>query len=36
VELGSTSKGDGGYGDRDGKNRPFSDDEVTDLYKNVK
>jgi hypothetical protein len=34
VELGQ-SKGDGGYGDRDGKIGHF-DDEVTDLYQECK
>jgi hypothetical protein len=32
----STSKGDGGYGDRDGKIGHFLDDEVTDLYQECK
>jgi amidophosphoribosyltransferase len=31
----STSKGDGGYCDRDGKIGHFLDDEVTDLYQEI-
>jgi hypothetical protein len=36
VSIRSTSKGDGGYGDRDGKIGHFLDDEVTDLYQECK